>query len=170
MRRTPILLLVISALGCSEGTPAPTDPIGSSGPQRAAVVSSGEGTFTFHAVHYWACVGEVVENSVEAPYRWHLVETPQGDFVYHDHWDQKTVEGTLVGQTTGTVWRRVQNGGPFIQRSTGGGMVQWAFHGWFVTDTGPDIRVHEVFHASRNANGELVAQRYDFSCEAHPNR
>jgi hypothetical protein len=100
--------------------------------------------------------------SVYAPFTYRLILTPRGDFVYVEHWDTEAVTGTMIGLDSGIVWTRTKNLSPYIVRSTGGGMEHYTFKGTFVSDHGPTIEVHEVYHVSYDANGELRVELFKF--------
>lgn len=131
-------------------------------PNAGAVLEEGTGVFTYDQVIYFACVGEDVRSIIHAPYTYRVVESPSGNNVYVELWDTDAVTGTLIGQTSGIVWSRINNVSPLVQRNTGGGsgMLHYTFKGDFESDVGPYLKVQQVFHMSWNASGELTA---DFS-------
>lgn len=182
MLKTEALLALAATVlvACGESThpfsPASTEPAPTDAPapldrtaDAGAVVEEGTGVFTFDGVFFFDCVGEDIRSVVYAPYTYHLVQMPNGDFLYQETWDTEAVTGTLTGQTSGIVWQRTNNVSPLIQRSTGGGMLHYTFKGDFESELGPDLKVHEIFHASWNAGGELTAEQYHFNCRVAKN-
>jgi hypothetical protein len=158
-------VILVAVAACSDSTGPEAVP----SVQSSANVTTGTGAFTADNIVFFPCVGEVVHTVVNAPYTFYRVTLPTGEYVYHDHWDTKAVTGSLVGQTSGTVWVRDRNHATVIDRSTSGGMLHFTFSGIFVSDTGPTLLINEVFHTSRNAAGEIVAERYAFNCRLAPN-
>lgn len=132
---------------------------------NGAVVERGEDVFTFDQIIWLECVGEYVRAIVYAPYSYHLVLTPTGDFIYHDLWKPQDITGTLTGQSSGIIWTRARNVSPFISRSTGGGMEHMVGTVLFTSETGPDLLIHEVYHSSQNANEEVTAEFYLSRCK-----
>jgi len=174
-------LLALAALGlvlaCGESTgplsPVNPDLSAGEGPEfvnatadAGATVEEGTGVFTFDGIVFFDCVGEDVRSIVYAPYTYRITETPGGNLIYRETWDTEAVTGTLIGQTSGIVWQRTNNVSPLVQRSTGGasGMFHYTFKGDFESDVGPDLKVHEVFHLSWNAAGELTAEFHKANC------
>ena len=163
--RVLITLIVVAAAGCSDST----GPVADVSAQFEASAVTGTGAFTADNVVFFPCVGEVVHTVVNAPYTFRLLTLATGEQVYHEHWDPHAVTGSITGLTSGTVWTRDRNRSALIDRTTGGGMLHFTFTGIFVSDTGPTLRINEVFHTSRNAAGELVIEKYEFNCRIAPN-
>lgn len=132
-------------------------------PLSSANVTNGSDTFVFDQTHYWGCAGEMVHNHFEVTYDYTLVELPTGEHVYRALWPTGVL-GTITGLSSGTVWVRERTLAPQIQRSTGGGMESYTVLAWFVSETGPTIQVHENYHLSANANGEVTADVYSSDC------
>ncbi len=101
----------------------------------------------------------MVHNVFQVSYRYTLVILPTGEYVYRELWPYGTI-GTITGLSSGTVWTRTEVS-PYVERSTGGGMVTWTGHVRFVSETGPTIDVNESFHLSSNANGDVTADHYE---------
>ena len=156
-------ILLAVAAGCSDH-PASLATAPVSLDAAGATVETGSGVFTFDAVVPFKCTGENVRSIVYAPYSWRRVQLPSGEYVYVERWDTDAVTGTLIGQTTGTIWVRTHNVTTLVERSTGGGMLEYTFSGTFVSETAPLIRVSEIFHVSRDASGRLTAQFSELSC------
>ena len=130
---------------------------------RGATIETGSGVFIVEDVLEWfEPVGEEVLISVYAPFTYRLILTPRGDFVYVEQWDTEAVTGTMIGIDSGIVWTRTKNLSPYIVRSSGGGMEHYTFKGTFVSEDGPTIEVHEVYHVSYDANGELRVELHKF--------
>lgn len=129
-----------------------------------AIVEAGTGVWEFEGTGFFECAGEEVLSIVHAPFTYHLVEMPSGDFVYQETWDTDAVTGTVTGLESGIVWERTNNVSPMVIRSTGGGMIHYTFKGDFVSDEGPNLQVVEIFHLSSNASGELTTEFYDLRC------
>lgn len=172
---SPLVLAIALLAACGEGidplSPESADATAIDAPEivtavanGGAVVERGSGVFTFDGIQFLDCVGEDVRSIVYAPYDFVLVETPTGDFVYHELWDTEAVTGTLIGQTSGIVWERTDNVSPMTIHSMGGGLIHYTFKGRFESDVAPDLKVREVFHLSRNAAGDLTAAFYKPSC------
>ena len=130
----------------------------------AATITSGTGTFSFDRVHYWGCVGEMVHNVFQVSFTWTKVETPTGEYLYREPWHVNGVVGSITGLSSGTVWLREHVVSPYIERSMGGGMVEYTGHVRFVSETGPTIQVNELFDVSSNANGETTVDFYKSDC------
>src|SRR5688500_17157543 len=145
-------IIVVAVAGCSDTT-GPNNP--EAQPQRSAIRTSGTGVFTVDAVTWHPCLGEVVHTVLHAPYTFHLVRNPNGEYVYHEQWDSHAITGTVTGLTSGTVWTRERFVSPYTERSAGGGMTHYTFGGFLVNESGVTVQVREVFHVSRNATGEL---------------
>jgi len=172
-RAFPMLAVLALFVACGESTDPVSPEAAAENPElvsgtadAGALVEEGTGVFTFDDIVFFDCVGENVRSIVYAPYTYRLIQMPSGGFVYQETWDTGAVTGTLIGQTSGIVWDRTNNVAPFIERSTGGGsgMIHYTFKGDFESDVGPDLKVHEVFHLSWNASGELVAAFYKPKC------
>jgi hypothetical protein len=102
-------------------------------------------------------IGEWVHEDGGVTFNYHRVQLPNGDYVYHDLWFQTT--STLTGLKTGTKWILQRNVSPDVIRSTGGGMIMWTTLSIYVSETGPTIHIHYLYHISYDANGELRVQR-----------
>ena len=130
---------------------------------RGATIETGSGVFVVEDEVVWfEPVGEYVLVSVYAPFTYRLILTPRGDYVYVEHWDAEAVTGTMEGLSSGIVWTRTKNRSPYIVRSTGGRMEHYTFKGTFVSEDGPTIEVHEVYHVSYDANRELRVDLFKF--------
>lgn len=135
--------------------------------RSAASVTDGTGSFSFDAVHYWSCAGEMVHNVFQISFTWTKVELPTGEYVYREPWHVNGVSGSITGLSSGTVWLREHMVSPYIERSMGGGMVEYTGHVRFVSETGPTIQVNEVFVLNSNANGEPTVDFYNAECIIH---
>lgn len=129
-----------------------------------AVIERGAGLLTFDAVVPFSCAGEDVRSIVYMPYEYQKVLLPTGEYVYHDRLITELVTGSLIGQSSGTVWTRTENRAVTQDHSTGGGSYHYSFTGTFISETGPTIEVHELFMVMRNANGELTVDRKELRC------
>ena len=169
-RMLPFLcLLLVLVTACADGRDATApDAPGSITRLDAAAVTRGTGVFTFNRVHFWACVGERVHNVVRMPFQWTQVVTPNGDLLYRELSPNAEGVGTVTGLTSSHVWRRDVKASPFIAHTMGGGMTHFTYQGRFVSETGPTLAVHEVFHVSRNASGEITVEHHEVSCRVMP--
>jgi hypothetical protein len=172
----PALTAALTACAESPSAPAPSAVARGDAPlASAATVAGGTSVFTFSGDFtsdtppdgvVSECFGEDIHVELHAPLAWRLVETPTGDFVYHDHFLTKQVVGSAVGLSTGTVWTRRQNVSPFLQHSMGGGLVFNTGRTTFVSETGPTVVVTEVFHVGTSANGAREVQFFKVNCHA----
>jgi len=111
------------------------------------------------------CVNDRFDLHVEVAYTFKVTTTPQGEAAFHDVL-RESITGKLTSKSTGAVWTRVGAVSPSVDRSTGGGMLKWAYMGSFVRDSEPTIRTREVAHTSYDGNGILRAEWYQFDCLA----
>jgi hypothetical protein len=171
--RNPLRFIGIGVLGflasCSDRTPAgpdaPVDPAAAAVGEQGADLEQGTGVFAFDGVVWMDCINEFVFSHVRAPYTYRVTVTPSGNVLYQDSFDHRVSNGTMTGLSSGIVWTRVNNRAPFIQNITLGGTVtHGVFNGDFVSDNGPTIKAHEVFHMRQDADGQIVAERGDFRC------
>jgi hypothetical protein len=109
------------------------------------------------------CVNDRFDLHVELAYTFKVTTTPQGEAAFHDVL-KEGITGKLTSKSTGAVWTRVGAVSPSVDRSTGGGMLNWAFVGSFVRDSEPTIRAREVAHTSYDGNGILRAEWYQLDC------
>jgi len=162
-----VLLALVTACAGAGETTGPGEPAGTAR-LEAATVTQGTGVFTFDRVHFWACVGESVHNVVRMPFQWTQVVTPTGDVLYRELSPNAEGVGTVTGLTSGHIWRRDVKASPLIQHTMGGGMTHFTYQGRFVSETGPALFVHEVFHVSRDASGEITVRHHEVSCRVMP--
>lgn len=165
--RTASLLTAGLLAACTEPVTAPrtaTLELDAAPAASAASMTTGSGVFTHDGVSFFGCVGEEVHSVVAAPYSYHLVQTASGEEIYVEQWDQKAITGSLTGLSSGHYWTRVKNVSPMVIRSTGGGMTHYTFRGTFISETGPTLEVTEIYHTSRDANGRLVADKFETRC------
>ncbi len=108
------------------------------------------------------CTGEPVLEKDSIVVNYHRVQTQKGDYVYHDLWLDAT--GTLTGLESETVWTLRKFISPGIDRSTGGGMVEFNTSKTYVSETGQRITLRAVYHVSFDANGELRVDRFEWGC------
>jgi hypothetical protein len=108
------------------------------------------------------CTGEPVLEKASIVVNYHRVQTPKGDYVYHDLWLDAT--GTLTGLESETVWTLKKFVSPGIDRSTGGGMVEFNTSKTYVSETGQRITLRAVYHVSFDANGELRVDHFEWGC------
>jgi hypothetical protein len=127
-----------------------------------AVVEKGTAVLYLEGDVYSDCFGEVMHFNHVIPYRYHRVQLPNGNYVYQELWIDSTL--TAVGLETGTVWTAEKNVSPYIERTTGGGMVHFTDMVTWVSDTGLTIELRSVLHLSFDANGELRVDRLEFRC------
>ena len=125
------------------------------------MVEKGTGVLNFESENYNECVGEVLYEIASITYDYHMVTTPNGEYVYHDLW--LNLSSTLIGES-GTVWTLKKNVSPFVDRSTGGGATHFTARTTYVSDTGQTLELRSVFHISFDANGELKVERGEFRC------
>ena len=130
-----------------------------------ATMTRGTATFSLDRVDFWDCVGEMIHNQFEVTFDFTLVLLPGGEFVYRELWPSAGPLGTITGLSSGTVWVRERTLSSYVARSTGGGLEMFTTNALFVSETGPTIRVREVFHVSGNANGEVTADFYQAHCD-----
>lgn len=163
--RALLTLLLAGLASCAPG-PEVTEPTpGELGQVSLSATSTkGTATFNFDQVHFWDCIGEDIHNVFQVTYDYTLIQLPSGEYVYRELWPNGKAVGTVTGLTSGHVWQRNIQASPFVDRSTGGGMTHWTYQGRFVSATGPTIDVHEVFHLSRDANGEVRVDSFKSSC------
>jgi hypothetical protein len=159
------LLLVTGLIACDAAADT-VEPLRTPAPAAlSATTVRGTGTLTVDAVHFWDCVGEDIHNVFEVTYSYSSVTLPDGRIVYREHWPNERGIGTITGLTSGNVWRRDLQSSPYFRHAGGGTEVEaYVYNGRFVSETAPDIHVHEVFHFGTNARGELVVDRYDVTC------
>lgn len=162
-----LMLVLVAACADVRDATAPDEPAGIAR-LDAATVTRGTGVFTFNRVHFWACVGERVHNVARMPLEWTQVVTPNGDVLYRELIMNGEGVGTVTGLTSGHIWRRDVKASPFIQHTMGGGMTHFTYQGRFVSETGPTLFVHEVFHVSRDASGEITVDHHEVSCRVVP--
>ncbi len=138
-----------------------------------AVVDSGEAVFEVeNSEVYFDCFGEMIYTYMAVPYTYHYVETPSGKTVYSEMWNVKGIVGVIIGLESGRVWDRTDVVSPLISRSSGGDnwMYMYTFKSVFVEqETGARTIVHETYHISANANGELQVDKYSINCKALKN-
>ena len=140
-------------------------PAEHSGPaSRSASITDGTGSFSFDRVQYWDCAGEMVHNVFQVSFNWTRVDLPTGDYLYREPWHVNGVSGSITGLSSGIVWLREHMISPYLERSMGGGMVEFTGHVRFVSENGPNIQVNEVFVVSSNANGEQTVDFYRSDC------
>jgi len=112
---------------------------------------------------YLGCLNDRFDLHVELAYTFRVTTTPQGEAAYYDVL-KDGITGKLTSKSTGAVWTRVGAVSPSVDRSTGGGMLNWGYTGSFVRDSEPTIRAREVAHTSYDGNGILRAEWYQLDC------
>lgn len=162
LSRLGALAVIGSLVACAPGSD-PVAPEEDGVSLSQASVTNGTGTFSFDKTQWWDCAGEMIHNVFQISYSYTLVLLPTGEYVYRELWPYGAV-GTITGLSSGTVWTRITVS-PYVERSTGGGMVTYTGLVKFVSETGPTIQVHESFHVSNNANGEVTADHDEFDCK-----
>lgn len=159
---------VLLLLACSEsGGPLSTESavVATNGRAPAAAMTTGSGVFSWEGVNIrYECLDEPTYSVINAPYTYHLVVNLNGDEVYVEKWDKKAITGTLTGLVTGRVWTRVDNVSPMVIRTAGGGMTHYTFRGTMVREGGPTLEFRELYHVSRDANGELRVENWKYNC------
>ena len=169
LRRLLLPLGLLAACGDPTAPPAPAADIGAV-PQLAAggaTVETGTGTFVVVELGYLDCVGEDVHWDATVEFRYHLVTGPNGQIVYLEPFIPHSQEGTAVGQTTGTIWTLEQVMSPFVLRDTeASDLLQVTATQVWVSETGPTLHLHTLLHLSQNAAGEVVVDKFVWTCKA----
>lgn len=160
------LLLAAALVACE--APGSVEPPRAPVPghaSRSASAVHGTGTYSFDAVFFWDCVGEEIHNVFSVSYSYTMVELPDGRSMYREIWLNQMGAGTITGLTSGNVWRRDIHASPYFVRSGGPTEAEaYVYNGRFVSETAPDIYLHEAFHVSTNANGDVVVDNFTSSC------
>ncbi len=164
-------LLVIPAallLVACERQPVAPDQALAPQPVFAAFHENGEGVIVERGDNDLNCLNETVRGGVEIPYRYHLTVTPSGHTILVETFIPGTGTGTLLGLSSGTIWTLDRVVSPYVERVTAGTSVQFTANIWWVSETGPTLNIHSVFHISTNARGEITATKVDLGrCQLH---
>lgn len=130
----------------------------------SALVEKGTDVFRFEGTFYFDCLGEVIWTELIAPYKYHMVEKPNGDFTYVETWDTKAYYGIIEGIESGRIWDRTKTVTNLVAH--GDGSWGYSFKSVFVErETGQRTMVHEWLRISYNAAGEQKVDRYEFDCK-----
>ena len=162
------LLLVAFAIGCGDDAVAPgTQDLAQ--PVFAAFHENGEGVFVSSGDYNLNCLNETVrEAGTEIAYRYHLTVTPSGHTIFVEPFIPGTGTGTLLGLSSGTIWTLDRVVSPYVERVTAGTSVHFTANIWWVSETGPTLNIHSLFHISTNANGQITAAKVDLGdCRLH---
>jgi len=169
MRCLPLTLLPLVLAACGHDPVSPAGAVPLSRPVFAAYQEKGEGLFVSSGDYSLDCLSETVrEVHTEILFRYHLTVTPGGGTVLADAFIPGTGTGTLVGLTSGTIWTLDRVVSPEVIRVTAGQMHTFTANIWWVSETGPTLNIHSLFHMSTNANGEITSAKVDFgTCQLH---
>ena len=169
MRCSPLTLLPLVLAACERDTVSPAGAETLPRPVFAAYHEKGEGVFVSSGDHVLDCLSETVrEDHTEILFRYHLTVTPGGGTVLVDPFIPGTGTGTLVGLTSGTIWTLDRVVSPDVLRITAGQMYMFTANIWWVSETGPTLNIHSLFHISTNADGEVTSAKVDLgNCQLH---
>jgi hypothetical protein len=169
MRCLPLTLLPLVLAACERDPVAPARSEPLSRPVFAAYHEKGEGVFVASGDYVLDCLGETVrEEHTEIRFRYHFTVTPSGRSVLVDPFIPGTATGTLVGLTSGTVWALDRVISPEVILVTAGQVHTFTANIWWVSETGPTLNVHSLFHMSTNADGEITSAKVDLgTCRLH---
>ena len=126
-----------------------------------ATAEKGTGVIDWENTFYFDAVGEEVYQDRYITFTYHLVQTPGGNYLYLEPYKTKDATITMIGLQSGTVWTLEKLTSPFVDRSAGGGMLNYICTARYVSETGPSIRVLERYHMSFDANGALRVENYE---------
>jgi hypothetical protein len=108
----------------------------------------------------------MIHNVFEITFSYTAVTLADGRILYREIWPNTRGVGTVTGLTSGHVWRRDIRASPYILHSGGpSDFERYVYNGPFVSETGPTITVHETFQVSTNANGEVVVDQFESTCQ-----
>jgi hypothetical protein len=116
------------------------------------------------------CFGVPVVEEFTVTYNYHQVQTPSGNSVYHDlymHFTGTMREADKDGNVIpdGMAWDLQNNVSPYVIRIGKGMMEKYTAWSKWVSETGgPTITLRHVFHATVDANGELIVTWEDTDC------
>lgn len=164
-----LLVLAVWDLGCGDTIVSPRSAEVLPQPTFAAFQERGEGVFVSSGEYGLDCLTEIVhEVRTEIPFRYHLTVTPNGNTILTDPFIPGTGTGTLVGLTSGTIWTLDRVMSPDVQLVTAAQMYTFTANIWWVSETGPTINIHSLFHISTNADGEITSAKIDLAdCQLH---
>ena len=169
MRWSPLTLLPLVLAACERDSvsPARSEPLAR--PVFAAYHENGEGVFVSSGDYFLDCLGETVrEVHTEIAFRYHLTVTPGGGTILVDPFIPGTGTGTLQGLTSGTIWTLDRVVSPEVIRATAGQSHTFTANIRWLSETGPTLNIHSLFHMSTNAIGEITSAKVDLgSCRVH---
>ena len=162
MRKLYLALILSLVLACERDPVAPAGAEPVLKPAFAAYQEKGEGVFVSSGDFVLDCLSETLrEVHTEIPFRYHLTVTPGGGTIFVDRFIPGTGTGTLVGLTSGTIWTLDRVVSPDVIRVTAGQMETFTANIWWVSETGPTLNIHSLFHISTNADGEVTSAKFD---------
>lgn len=169
MRCLSLTLLPLVLAACERDSVSPAGAETFPRPAFAAYQEKGEGVFVESGDFVLDCLSETVrEVHTEIVFKYHLTVTPGGGTIFVDRFIPGTATGTLVGLTSGTIWTLDRVISPEVIRVTAGEMHTFTANIWWVSETGPTLNLHSLFHISTNANGEVTSTKFDLgSCQLH---
>lgn len=162
MRWSPLTLLPLVLAACERDTVSPAGAETPPRPVFAAYQEKGEGVFVESGDFVLNCLSETVrEVHTEIHFRYHLTVTPGGGSVLVDPFIPGSATGTLVGLTSGTIWTLDRVISPEVILVTAGQVHTFTANIWWVSETGPTLNIHSLFHISTNADGEVTSAKFD---------
>ena len=165
MRILPLTLLPLVLAACERDAVSPTGAETLPRPAFGAYHENGEGVFVSSGDANLDCLSETVrEVHTEILFRYQSTVTPGGSTILFARFIPGTATGTLVGLTSGTIWTLDRVVSPEVIRVTAGESLTYTANIWWVSETGPTLNIHSLFHVSTNADGEVTSEVELLTC------
>ena len=163
----PFALVPVAALVLCSCADAPTGAPSTADPPSLATgasVDKGEGVFVAHSTFFLPCLGETITENSRIPFRYHLVQTPNGNVHYSEMYIPGTATGTFVTQS-GTTWTLERVVSPFVSSVNGSGDVMFfTANILWRSEDGRTLHLQPNYHFKRNASGEVVLEFNNGHC------